>query len=87
MIFESSGYDFETCTGIPFGCWLAFKQNFGLHGLWYGLTVSLIYCSAWGLYLCLRTDWEQEVAKVQTRAQVMVQVTTEAESAKSKVAS
>lgn len=39
----------------------------GLHGLWYGLTVSLIYGSAVGVWLGLKTDWNREVQKVQKR--------------------
>ncbi len=39
----------------------------GLHGLWYGLTVSLIYCAVFGTLLCVRTDWDHEVAKVMAR--------------------
>jgi MATE family multidrug resistance protein len=41
----------------------------GLHGLWYGLTVSLIYGSAVGVWLALKTDWNKEVQKVQKRLQ------------------
>ncbi|EEB98681.1 hypothetical protein MPER_01767, partial [Moniliophthora perniciosa FA553] len=54
---------------VPFGAWLAFKVNLGLHGLWIGLTISLIYCSVFGSVLCLRTDWNREVAKVVERIQ------------------
>ena len=54
-------------TGIPFGIWLAFRQKMGLHGLWYGLTVSLIYGSAVGVTLALRADWSKESEKVQKR--------------------
>lgn len=36
-------------------------------GLWIGLTVSLVYCSAIGVYLCLQTDWQHEVEKVINR--------------------
>lgn len=54
-------------TGVPFGIWLAFRRNMGLHGLWYGLTVSLIYGSAVGVWLALKTDWNKEVEKVQKR--------------------
>ena len=54
-------------TGIPFGIWLAFKRDLKLHGLWMGLTVSLFYCAAWGVYLCLRTNWNKEVQKVMDR--------------------
>lgn len=53
--------------GIPFGMWLAFKRDMALHGLWVGLTVSLVYCAAVGLWLCLSADWEREVSKVRAR--------------------
>ncbi|KAF8630233.1 hypothetical protein AX15_003035 [Amanita polypyramis BW_CC] len=53
--------------GIPIGVWMAFSWHIGLHGLWLGLTVSLIYCATLGTYLCLRTDWEREVKKVMDR--------------------
>ncbi|KAH9174752.1 MATE efflux family protein [Lactarius sanguifluus] len=53
--------------GIPIGVWLAFRYNMGLHGLWYGLTVSLVYGSALGVWIGLKTDWAQEVQKVQRR--------------------
>jgi multidrug resistance protein, MATE family len=38
-----------------------------LHGLWIGLTVSLVYCATGGVWLCLRTDWKKEVRKVMAR--------------------
>lgn len=50
--------------GLPFGMWLTFGWGMGLHGLWIGLTVSLIYCALIGTWLCLRTDWNREVWKV-----------------------
>ncbi|KAG1884438.1 mate-domain-containing protein [Suillus subluteus] len=53
--------------GIPFGVWLTFKMGMGLVGLWVGLTVSLVYCSVWGTYLCIATDWQKEVKKVSDR--------------------
>ncbi|KAI9058028.1 MATE efflux family protein [Trametes sanguinea] len=53
--------------GIPFGVWLAFWRGMQLHGLWIGLTVSLVYCAAAGVWLCLRTDWNREVEKVRVR--------------------
>jgi len=53
--------------GIPAGIWLGFRRNMGLYGLWYGLTVSLIYCSLVGVWLGLKTDWDREVAKVRER--------------------
>ena len=53
--------------GIPFGVWLAFKRDMALLGLWTGLTISLVYCAAVGVYLCLETDWQYEVQKVLNR--------------------
>jgi len=53
--------------GIPLGIWLAFKCDLALHGLWIGLTVSLVYCATGGVWLCLRTDWNKEVQKVIAR--------------------
>ncbi|KAG2140585.1 MATE efflux family protein [Suillus clintonianus] len=56
--------------GIPFGVWLTFKMNMGLVGLWVGITVSLIYCSFWGTYLCITADWQKDVQKVLDRLAV-----------------
>ncbi|KAH9855642.1 MATE efflux family protein [Lenzites betulinus] len=53
--------------GIPFGIWLAFWHGMRLHGLWIGLTVSLVYSAAVGVAISLRTDWEREVEKVRIR--------------------
>ena len=39
----------------------------GLYGLWYGLTIALIYGSAVGVWIGLKTDWVREVQKVQRR--------------------
>jgi len=50
--------------GIPLGIYLAFKHHFGLHGLWIGLTFSLVYCSLIGTWVCVTTDWDKEVRKV-----------------------
>lgn len=41
-----------------------------LHGLWVGLTVSLIYCATVGVLICLKTNWEREVEKVRIRLAV-----------------
>lgn len=38
-----------------------------LHGLWIGLTMSLVYAAAVGVTICLRTNWDREVQKVQDR--------------------
>ena len=51
--------------GIPLGIWLAFSHKLGLSGLWLGLTVSLVYVSAVGVLVSLRTDWDREVRKVE----------------------
>jgi len=53
--------------GIPFGIWLAFSRHLGLAGLWIGLTVSLVYVATVGVIVCLRTDWDREVKKVEAR--------------------
>lgn len=39
----------------------------GLHGLWIGLTVSLIYCAVLGTWIALRADWERQVEKAEKR--------------------
>ncbi|KIY65757.1 MATE efflux family protein [Cylindrobasidium torrendii FP15055 ss-10] len=53
--------------GIPLGLLLTFKAGMGLHGLWLGLTVSLVYCAVAGSWICVRTNWELEVQKVLER--------------------
>ena len=53
--------------GIPFGVWLAFRRDMGLHGLWIGLSVSLLYSSISGTTVCLRTNWDRQVEKVMKR--------------------
>ncbi|RPD65257.1 MATE efflux family protein [Lentinus tigrinus ALCF2SS1-7] len=53
--------------GIPFGIWLAFWHDMKLHGLWIGLTVSLVYSAAFGIWICLRANWDREVEKVRIR--------------------
>ncbi|KAG2159453.1 MATE efflux family protein [Suillus bovinus] len=56
--------------GIPFGLWLAFKQDMQLAGLWCGLTVALLYASTVSIWICLKTDWKREVEKVAERLAV-----------------
>ncbi|KAH9831196.1 MATE efflux family protein [Rhodofomes roseus] len=53
--------------GIPFGLWLTFWRDMGLHGLWVGLTVSLFYCGTIGVWICVHTNWQREVEKVRAR--------------------
>jgi multidrug resistance protein, MATE family len=50
--------------GVPLGLYLTFTWHLGIHGLWIGLTFSLVYCSALGSWVCWRTDWGKEVVKV-----------------------
>lgn len=56
--------------GIPFGLWLAFKQDMQLAGLWCGLTAALLYTSTLSIWICLRTNWKREVEKVAERLAV-----------------
>ena len=53
--------------GIPLGIWLAFSWNMGLHGIWIGLSVAIVYSAVVGTYLSLKTDWDCEVKKVVER--------------------
>ncbi|KAG1729548.1 mate-domain-containing protein [Suillus lakei] len=65
--------------GIPIGIWLAFKRDMGLAGLWVGLTLALVYCSAWGTYLCITADWQKEMKKVLDRLAVESKNTNQVE--------
>ncbi|KAG6919086.1 hypothetical protein DXG01_009339 [Tephrocybe rancida] len=53
--------------GLPLGIWLAFQYKLGLHGLWIGLAAALVYCAIVGTVLSLKTDWDEEVRKVEER--------------------
>ncbi|KAF8870967.1 MATE efflux family protein [Gymnopilus junonius] len=53
--------------GIPLGIYLAFSHHYGLHGLWVGLTFSLVYCAVIGTWVCLRSNWDRQVYKVMQR--------------------
>ncbi|KAJ1028354.1 hypothetical protein NDA16_001524 [Ustilago loliicola] len=57
--------------GIPIGLVLTFTRiNLGLAGLWWGLTIALLFGSAGMIWLIGITDWEWEVKKVQLRMAV-----------------
>jgi len=58
------------CVGIPVSLWLAFKLQWGLFGLWWGLTVGMTSAVIAGGYVCLTTNWQQEVERVMTRLAV-----------------
>ncbi|THH09581.1 hypothetical protein EW145_g1918 [Phellinidium pouzarii] len=55
--------------GLPLGLWLAFAREWRLAGLWTGLSVALIYAAIVSVWICLRTDWQQQVHKVQARVE------------------
>lgn len=57
--------------GIPVGLVLTFTRiNLGLAGLWWGLTIALLFGSAGMIWLISITDWDWEVKKVQLRMAV-----------------
>ncbi|SPO22237.1 uncharacterized protein UTRI_02247_B [Ustilago trichophora] len=57
--------------GIPIGLILTFTRiNLGLAGLWWGLTIALLFGSAGMIWLIGITDWDWEVKKVQLRMAV-----------------
>lgn len=57
--------------GIPIGLVLTFTRlDLGLAGLWWGLTIALLFGSAGMFWLISITDWEWEVKKVQLRMAV-----------------
>ena len=53
--------------GLPTGIFLAFHKDLGLVGIWMGLSISLLYNCIIGIYLIVRTNWEEEVRKVMER--------------------
>ncbi|KDQ06320.1 hypothetical protein BOTBODRAFT_39663 [Botryobasidium botryosum FD-172 SS1] len=53
--------------GIPFGLLLTFHFKMGLSGIWIGISVALAYAAFIGVWLLLRTDWEQEVMRARER--------------------
>ncbi|PWY98631.1 MATE efflux family protein [Testicularia cyperi] len=54
--------------GIPTGLLLTFTGlRLGLAGLWWGLTIALLFGSLGMFWLISNTDWEWEVKKVQLR--------------------
>jgi hypothetical protein len=57
--------------GLPIAIFLAFHKttHLGLGGLWLGLAISLVYCAAVGVWICLRADWDWEVIVVAKRLQ------------------
>lgn len=46
---------------------LGFTMQWGLFGLWTGLTVGVLLAAGASLIICLRIDWGFEVTRNQTR--------------------
>ncbi|MCO5565376.1 hypothetical protein L7F22_019049 [Adiantum nelumboides] len=57
--------------GIPIGLVLTFgPPQWGLSGLWWGLTIALTYASIFTYLIIKRTDWDEEVRKTYERMTV-----------------
>ncbi|CDZ98042.1 Uncharacterized membrane protein, predicted efflux pump [Phaffia rhodozyma] len=56
--------------GLPFGYFLAFHQNLGLVGLWWGQVAALSLVAFTELLICrLGTNWKVEVQKAEERGE------------------
>ncbi|PRQ28468.1 putative multi antimicrobial extrusion protein [Rosa chinensis] len=53
--------------GIPLGCVLGFKFDFGAHGIWSGMIGGTFIQTVILLWVTLRTDWNKEVANAKNR--------------------
>jgi multidrug resistance protein, MATE family len=53
--------------GIPSGMYLAFNRHYGLVGLWFGFTLSLVYAAGAGGFICARMRWREEAIRVAAR--------------------
>jgi MATE family multidrug resistance protein len=55
--------------GLPLGYYLAYRQNWGLVGLWTGTSVGLFWVGAFGvIFYCIRVDWKQEMRRAVWRS-------------------
>lgn len=43
--------------GIPLACYLVFKADWGLTGIWFAPTICCIYNATWYVAILLRIDW------------------------------
>jgi MATE family multidrug resistance protein len=51
--------------GLPLCAYLAFKQDMGIHGLWWGIIAGACVQAVVLLSMLLRWDWQKEVQRVQ----------------------
>lgn len=55
--------------GLPLGYYLAYRQNWGLVGLWTGTSVGLFWVGAFGvIFYCVRVDWSEEMRRAVWRS-------------------
>lgn len=54
--------------GIPLGVYLAFPRQWGLAGLWIGLTVSLAYSCLVATIVLVRANWKNAVDEKEENA-------------------
>jgi MATE family multidrug resistance protein len=52
---------------LPFGLYLAFKCDYGLAGLWWGLCLALFIVAVGEAWTILRVNWPQEVDRCAKR--------------------
>ncbi|GLU13864.1 hypothetical protein SLE2022_304740 [Rubroshorea leprosula] len=53
--------------GIPLGCLLGFKFDFGAKGIWTGMIGGTIIQTLILIWVTVRTDWQKEVEKAKSR--------------------
>ncbi|XP_031247474.1 protein DETOXIFICATION 40-like [Pistacia vera] len=53
--------------GVPLGCLLGFKFDFGAKGIWTGMIGGTLIQTLILLYVTFRTDWKKEVEKTKSR--------------------
>ncbi|KAJ4703882.1 Protein DETOXIFICATION [Melia azedarach] len=53
--------------GLPLGCLLGFKFDFGAKGIWGGMIGGTVLQTLILLYVTFRTDWKKEVEKARNR--------------------
>ncbi|KAK9267594.1 hypothetical protein L1049_010024 [Liquidambar formosana] len=56
--------------GIPLGCLLGFKFNFGAKGIWSGMIGGTLMQTIILLWFTYRTDWNKEVEKARNRLDI-----------------